>query len=222
MITFSAISAEPSPVPGRGTASGRPRRLPSACMAASLMMRTGLPNAAAKSKPTQPGPRLPGSERGPKSPTGPGNRSRSLRIPSPWPARRPSSTIRCGVIVRPVGPGEVRFDRSRGSSPSSRRCRRRGWTSVSGWDDIWALSSVRRTRSYCFPPAARRRRPAPGPAGSGRRTRAAGSFHAERTTGRASPRGVAAAAASTTVSAASSASVGSPAPRGTARGAPPA
>jgi site-specific DNA recombinase len=35
-------------------------------------VQTGLPKAAAKSKPTQPGPRLPGSERGPCSPTRPG------------------------------------------------------------------------------------------------------------------------------------------------------
>ena len=49
---------------------------------------------------------------------------------------------------------------------------------------------------------------APGPACSGRRIRAAGSVHAERVTGPGARRG--AAAASTTVSAASSASVGVP------------
>src|ERR1044071_5530873 len=41
-------------------------------MAASLTMRTGHSKAAAKSKPTQPGPRLPGSLIGPFRPTGPG------------------------------------------------------------------------------------------------------------------------------------------------------
>ena len=38
-----------------------PSSLPSACMAASLMSLTGTPNAAEKSKPTQPVPRFHGS-----------------------------------------------------------------------------------------------------------------------------------------------------------------
>ncbi len=38
-----------------------PSSLPSACIAASLMILTGTPSAAAQSKPTQPVPRFQGS-----------------------------------------------------------------------------------------------------------------------------------------------------------------
>ena len=57
----SSTSAVPSPEPRPRNSMRPPSSLPSACIAASLRMRTGLPSAAAQSKPTQPLPRFHGS-----------------------------------------------------------------------------------------------------------------------------------------------------------------
>src|SRR5215216_5548868 len=69
----SQINADPRPVPSPRNNMRRPRKLPSACMAASLMMRTGLPNDFSKLKRVQPEPRCFGSQTIQPFRTGDGN-----------------------------------------------------------------------------------------------------------------------------------------------------
>src|SRR5262245_12960677 len=72
-------------------------------MVASLTILTGRPKAAAKSKPTQPGPRLPGSERGPFGPTSAGQPTEIASYSQSRASPRTVSTRRAGVKSRPVG-----------------------------------------------------------------------------------------------------------------------
>src|SRR5262245_18162153 len=60
-------------------------------------MRTGQPNAAAKSNPTHPAPRLPGSPSGPALPTSPGNPIETAEYDQSRAALRVCSTISEGV-----------------------------------------------------------------------------------------------------------------------------
>ncbi len=65
------------------------------------MIRTGRSNAAAKSNPTQPGPRFTGSERGPCAPVSPGYPTDTASKVQSLHSRSAAFTIRCGVRVPP-------------------------------------------------------------------------------------------------------------------------
>src|SRR5262245_32472569 len=72
-------------------------------MAALLTALTGRSKAAAYGKPTHPGPRLPGSLRGPSSPTGHGTPIETASYSQSEASSRASSTMREGVSVGPEG-----------------------------------------------------------------------------------------------------------------------
>src|SRR5438105_3304416 len=72
-------------------------------MAASFMIRTGLPNAAAKLNPTHPDPRFGGSDWGPASPTRPGIPSDTASKAQSAVISSTAATMSCGVMPGPVG-----------------------------------------------------------------------------------------------------------------------
>src|SRR3984893_6428550 len=97
------IRVDPSPVPRPRKTIFPPLYPPRACIAASLTTFTGRPNAAAKSNPTHPRPRLYGSAIGQPCKTGPGYPIDTTSYVQPRASFSTPDTICLGVNVGPDG-----------------------------------------------------------------------------------------------------------------------
>src|ERR1700730_4455967 len=97
------IRVDPSPVPRPRKTIFPPLYPPRACIAASLTTFTGRPNAAAKSNPTHPRPRLYGSAIGQPCKTGPAYPIDTTSYVQPRASFSTPDTICLGVNVGPDG-----------------------------------------------------------------------------------------------------------------------